>query len=737
MKIILVFSFFVPLLSCLSPLDENEFFVSELIPKSGEFENELIVHIRFSKPLNKETLSSSDIQLVDVQNPESAVDISYYEIDEDGYGLTIFGENVEPDKYYRLLIRGNILSEDKRMLSYYYRGNFLSDDIYYIRKKDTINPCIVINEVMNYPSEDFDREFIEIFNCSESDIDLRGYYIKIDENRPQKLLFSHHSFNLSKGEYCIILSDVKEAVNEPLVYIAGKFGKNGLSNTTLKSIRLFDEKGRLLSEFKPSGKAKRGISYERINPFNKSNERNWGYSVSTTGSTPNRENSIFLKDIFPPSLKSAYVREEEKDMEIVMVFDEDMYCESVDCVYLMSQDNQRISGQVIIAQNSLTFIPLKALQYQADYTIFVNPFLKDMYGNAYETDTELLSVKTPKLPMLKLYYPSDNYIPANVRYFEFLSGSIDMDKQEVFFKGPIQRLDLLCVKSEGEGRYLCTISDTIQGPENMCLYINGDKTDICRQFVAPEKVSAPVLTISNFMQIKDYIYISAESSIPCLLFADFANKEDLDETFSYSTYMFSQHFEYKIRIQDPYKEYFVDVYCIDLYNELSEKFRYDTIGYDRNGDSIIINEILTNPEGADMLNEFIEIYNNGNSKVNTGFVSIGDCRESPIRINKMSAPYLLPGQLAIIVAKNSPFFSDNESCSVLSGQDKIIGRELKNNKAEMLCLYYNDTLMDVYNSSTIITKEGQSIKRIDKQLFFDPSNWKVSEVLGGTPCRDY
>jgi hypothetical protein len=101
----------------------------------------------------------------------------------------------------------------------------------------------------------------------------------------------------------------------------------------------------------------------------------------------------------------------------------------------------------------------------------------------------------------------------------------------------------------------------------------------------------------------------------------------------------------------------------------------------------------------------------------------------------MSRTYIEPQEKALIVANNSQFFKNNEVCTILSGADKIIGRDLKNTTTERLCLYVNESLVDYYYSPITGSKEDRAIERIDYSRYFDSTNWKISDIPGGTPCK--
>ncbi|MCX7943030.1 MAG: hypothetical protein N2746_00770 [Deltaproteobacteria bacterium] len=725
----------ITILSCLSTLEDDDFFISDLIPKSGEFEDRLTVSIKFSKPINKDRLSMSDIVLQDTHDMDSFVEISSLDVNPAGDMITIYAENVEPEREYRIIVKGKVLSEDNKLLLYHYNGDFISDGYYSIKRKNDSEVCIVINEVLNFPSEKFDQEFIEIYNCSNEEVDLRGYYIKVDDNKPQKLLFKNNAFKLPKASPRIILSNAENSTTEPIVHVAGKFGKNGLSNTSLKHIQIFNERGKILDEFKPFAKTKKGISFERINPHLNINENNWGYSISEKGCTPNNQNSIFMKDIFPPKVISTIAKEADFNIKVFIQFDEDILCENPNCIYLLSEGNEKIHGiSSNISGKDMLFIPYSRIKYSTNYEIVATPSLTDVYGNSYSTDSKIGRFKTPNIPPIQLYYPSTYDIPSNIRYLEFISKDFEMNREKIILKGGIQELSMICIRSSEDGRYLCSTNDHLEGPEKMCLFINHYDTNICINFLEPEEVTPPLLTTKNFLQIKDQVYIEADSSVPCVLFVDFIYKEDLDETFSYSSYSFMQHFEYKTRIQDPYKQYFVEVYCVDLFNNSSERLRFETHPVQSDEPSIIISEVLPNPIGSDNTGEFIEIFNSGNKRIQATQIQIGDCTDTIVKITKMSKNYLDPGEPAVIVSNHSTFFNGGQECLTISGADKVIGRELKNSSPETLCLYYNGLLLDYYNPRITTTKEGQSIKRVNKDIYFESSNWTVSSIPGGTPC---
>ncbi len=739
MKNFILFSVFITIsmfLCCAQPDRIGEFFIESISPRSTQFENTLKLEVHFSQPININKLKPEYITLINNNCPEcQKISISAFHLNEGADILTIESENVEPGNYYKILFSGNISSQDNLLLSYYYNGDHIPDEIYYIKNKHQTAQCVEINEVLSYPSETPDFEFIEIVNCSNDDVDLRGYSIKIDDFKPQKLLFAGGAYRIRPSDYSLLLSNVQPGVAQSIIYVEGKFGKNGLSNTELRKIQLLNESGRVVSEFYPFAKAKKGVSFERINPYDRSIEKNWGYSKAMTGSTPHAKNSIFLTDIFPPEMVDFNITEEDRETNIVLKFNEDIVCDNSNCIYLLSDKGEKISGISNVENKNICFISLNTIEYESKYKVIATSALGDKNQNRYIGGEVIGEIITPVAPSLRLYYPKTNIISYSTKYLEFISNRYALNKSEVYLKGKKQRLSMSCVEASKSDHYLCTIIENAEGTDDLCMFVNGEDTNLCINFSSEDMSTPPTLNIGISGQIKDRMYIQAESNIPCLLFIDFLYKEDLDESFSYSTYSFSQRFDYNIQIQDPYKEYFVDIYCIDSFNQITTRTRLSTTAYSENEDSIIINEILPNPKGADTNSEFIEIFNNGKSIIDLSKISIGDCVDIPLNISKFSQNNLLPNASALIVSNGSNYFSKSEDCGIISASDRIIGRDLKNSSPERICLYYKDILVDIYNSELVPTSEGISIERIDKNQYFETINWKFSDIPGGTPCK--
>ena len=70
---------------------------------------------------------------------------------------------------------------------------------------------------------------------------------------------------------------------------------------------------------------------------------------------------------------------------------------------------------------------------------------------------------------------------------------------------------------------------------------------------------------------------------------------------------------------------------------------------------VIISEIMYNPDGADSLREWVEIYNNGATPVDVGGWTLEDLQDSQVATPIPLGTILDPGQALVLVADESIF----------------------------------------------------------------------------------
>lgn len=132
--------------------------------------------------------------------------------------------------------------------------------------------------------------------------------------------------------------------------------------------------------------------------------------------------------------------------------------------------------------------------------------------------------------------------------------------------------------------------------------------------------------------------------------------------------------------------------------------------------SIIINEIMYNPEGDDNNKEFIELYSDEPINLSNFIIADSDSNDTLTLLQYYDSDYHL-------ITEEGFNFSGIEATIYSAGP--TIGNNL--NKEDSIFLYYNNTLMDSV-SYTDICESGHSLE------YFN-GNFYCSFYLGGTPGK--
>ncbi len=154
---------------------------------------------------------------------------------------------------------------------------------------------LIINEFMYAPQDD-EPEWIEIFNRSESPIDIKGWYLS-DENNTTELT---DSSLIIQPDSFLVISDNERIFdyynNIPAdVLVAGFPALNNGGDKIVLSDSLFFINDSL--EYTSDWGGRNGNSLERIDteaPSN--NQENWGSAISPDRATPGKTNSIIPRD---------------------------------------------------------------------------------------------------------------------------------------------------------------------------------------------------------------------------------------------------------------------------------------------------------------------------------------------------------------------------------------------------------------------------------------------------------
>lgn len=161
---------------------------------------------------------------------------------------------------------------------------------------------VVISEVMfDVVGADYHDEFVELFNCADSAVDLSGWQIS-DSSGADQILDAGQGLILSPGQFAVILdgsyfenSTTYDSVIPPEALILkisdGAFGNNGLSNSTPERVMLLNASGDLVDAYRYTLDNAPGFSDEKINLCAPATADNWANS-RRLGGTPGFKNSV-------------------------------------------------------------------------------------------------------------------------------------------------------------------------------------------------------------------------------------------------------------------------------------------------------------------------------------------------------------------------------------------------------------------------------------------------------------
>ncbi len=345
-------------------------------------DNDSTVMLQFNELLNDGSVTMLDNYFVDnnIGNPVSAVrddmDASIVKL--------MFNNKLELSKNYLISVSGvkdlaqNTMNPQQLTFSYY-----------------KVQPTdVVINEIMADPTPPValpDFEYLELYNQSNSDIDLDGWTLTIGSS--DKVF---NAVNLPASNYLIIAS---EAAQNALSEYGQFYGFSSFSLTNSgQTISLNSDDGTLISKISYSStwynnpdKADGGWSLEQKNPTNVcSGSENWTASVNGKGGTPGAVNSVYNNIILLPALSRLDVISANT---IQLYFTQNMDDESIS-----NAEAYVVNGGIGSPEDIFTFAdePKKAELYFANnfadgvtYEIILKSALKNCMQLNFASDTAI------------------------------------------------------------------------------------------------------------------------------------------------------------------------------------------------------------------------------------------------------------------------------------------------------------------------------------------------------------
>jgi hypothetical protein len=161
---------------------------------------------------------------------------------------------------------------------------------------------IVFSEVMfDVPGADYDNEFVEFYNCSDSSVNLAGWQFS-DSSGFDAIVDAGQGTILQSGQFAVLLDgsyfgnstvyDTLIPAQALILSIRDKaFGHGGLSNTKGERLSLINAAGQEVAVYRYSANNKPGYSDEKINLCAGDDSTNWANSLVLWG-TPGFKNSV-------------------------------------------------------------------------------------------------------------------------------------------------------------------------------------------------------------------------------------------------------------------------------------------------------------------------------------------------------------------------------------------------------------------------------------------------------------
>ncbi|MGK9368298.1 lamin tail domain-containing protein [Melioribacter sp. Ez-97] len=243
--------------------------------------------------------------------------------------------------------------------------------------------AIVVNEIMYNPNEN-EPEWIEIFNATDKEINLKDWTASDVIPEPGRKITINEDVFIAPSRYLVLCSEGLKNYPEGATLIPEFL----LLNNSEDGVVIYDSYGNYIdSLYYKSGRSdKKGVSLEKISPYaDGADSANWSLSLSPSGSTPLKENSI----VNLPAIENRRIiineilyEPAEGNSEFIELFNN-------------SDGNLQIGGLSIEGHNDFRFVNELTVVSPREYFLLANDSaLIDYYG----TEAKLFVDKSFSLP---------------------------------------------------------------------------------------------------------------------------------------------------------------------------------------------------------------------------------------------------------------------------------------------------------------------------------------------------
>ena len=342
-----------------------------------EILDSLNVLINFDEGLNSESLLLSNFEISN--NTVNTIEASFYNSDISKILIKLNTPLIEGEIYP---ISISNISDAKGNFIY----NTIIDTLYFYYGKQF---DIVVNEifadyspVINLP----EAEFLEIYNKSNKDINLKDWKLKLKSSESNIEL---PDFTFNSGQYLIItdIDNINLFIPYGNVLGVDNFSLNNESQITLKNSRntLIHSVSYLTSWYNDDYKDNGGWSLEMIDYNNPcATKGNWEASKNENGGTPGKENSVYDVNIdnISPELNRAILISKDS---IKVYFDETINCNFIDKSNFTIDNNIGNPIKTICNEeenNTLILVLNDSISENIIYTLTISSDIQDCVGNA-------------------------------------------------------------------------------------------------------------------------------------------------------------------------------------------------------------------------------------------------------------------------------------------------------------------------------------------------------------------
>ncbi len=582
-------------------------------------------------------------------------------------------------------------------------------------------------------------EFVELYNLSNSTIDLTGYQIKYYTASDDKIIDAGNGLILNPKSFAVIFEndyDVNNGSYNGLVPISAlvlkisdnAFGSTGMSNSSDRTLVLFNEKGDTVDVYTYSADNSKGYSDEKIYLANDNSNANWDNSKTLNG-TPGSQNTVTPLNY---------------DLSLIK---------------FNSQKDYAISGNEIQFEAEVKNL---GILKSKDYLLKI---YLDSNKNSVADNSELLkSIQGSSLQSGDFtdYQFSTNMFSLGENLFiAKIETSEDKNPANNSAKFKVSGINVNEVRNDIVINEIMYAPESPQ-PEWIEIYNNSDKVINLKGYkFADNSDTVSAINEALIFNPGDFFLISSDNSIK--------NYYDIKSDFTSINLPTLNNSGDKVILLDSLSRVIDSLQYTPDWGG-TNGFSLERISYKKSstdstnwrtslrenkatpgeqnsvteltpykGTQVVINEIMSDPGSSKC--EFIELYNISNNKVNLGGWTVDDGSGNSIPVSLVNrnltnnSYFLLSADSSIINNYNINDLTNvnilNSSLSLSTKEDIVVLKDALGNTIDSVH-YFED-----WHNPNFIMTQGKSLEKINPFLSGNYSNnWSTStNANGGTPGK--